>query len=131
MQFSTELGYDCIPVDTGVSLQDLIDRFELSEDLLRKKLSEEHLREASRIIDDHEIVGYELGLTEAEMTAINANASKRELQRMVMLRTWKQNCTQKATYRKFIEALLRCSRADEATKLCKLLVQSKCSRNHD
>jgi len=119
------------PVDTGISLQGLIDKFELSEDLLRNELSEEHLNEASRIIDDHEIVGYELGLAEAEMTAINADASKQELRRKVMLRRWKRKYALKATYRKFIEVLLRCSRADQATELCKLLAQGKCSRNHD
>ena len=118
-------------VDAGVSLQDLIDTFELSEDLLKNEMSEEHMNEASRILDDHEIVGYELGLTKAEMTAINADARNQELRRMEMLRRWKQKRTRKATYKKLIEALLCCSRADQATDLCKLLARSKYSRNHD
>ena len=49
----------------GISLQDLVDTFHLSQDQLDREVSEgteEHLREVARIIDDHEIVGYELGL---------------------------------------------------------------------
>lgn len=113
----------------GISLQDLIHRFHLSQDLLDKEVSDKHVREASRIIDDHKILGSELGLTTSEMTAINENAKTHELQKEAMLTKWKQKFLWKATYRALLNALLSCSRANHARELCKLLAQSKCFWN--
>ena len=40
-----------------VSVENLIQKYTLSQDLLDQEVSEEHLQEVSRIIEDHEIVG--------------------------------------------------------------------------
>lgn len=72
-----------------ISLQDLKKKFQLSDQQLDKELSEEHLREASRIIDEHEALGPELGLTPAEITAISRDGKTQELQNAAMLRKWK------------------------------------------
>ena len=80
----------------------------------------------SRIIADHEEVGPELGLTEQEMIAINRDARTHELQKKAMLTRWKQKNAWNATYRTLLEALLKCKRAGDAQKVCKLLAQSKC-----
>ena len=80
----------------------------------------------SRIIADHEIVGPELGLSDAEMDEINADAKTQQLRRMKMLKTWKQKFAWKATYRRLIEALLNCHRGGDAQKVCELLAPSKC-----
>lgn len=109
----------------GISLQDLRGRFQLSGELLDAPLNEEHLREASRIIDDHDTLGLELGLASSEMTAISSERTL-QLQRSAMLTKWKQKFAWKATYRKLIDALLKCSRADLAQEVCELLAQSKC-----
>lgn len=109
----------------GISLQELKGRFQLSDRLLDAPISEEHLREASRIIDDHESLGHELGFTSAEMTAISSERTV-QLQRSATLTKWKQKFAWKATYCKLIDALLKCSRADLAQEVCKLLAQSKC-----
>ena len=109
---------------SGISLQELKNKFHLSQDQLDAEVSDEHLREASRIITDHKVLGPELGLTPGEMTDIDQEQSP-ELQRSAMLRSWKQKLAWKATYRALIEALLKCSRADHARDVCKLLTQSK------
>ena len=106
-------------------LHDLLDEFGLSEYHLDEELSEDHLTEVSKIVDDHEAVGPGLGLTEQEMAAINLDASTQERQKEVMLRHWKQKFSQGATYRVLIEAFLRCSGADRARKVCELLAKSK------
>ena len=110
----------------ALSLQDLIHRGRLSQDLLHQEVSDMYLRELSRIIDNHEVVGPELGLTSAEMTDIKRDVRTHELQKLAMLRRWKQKFAPKATYGALIEALLKCSRADLARRVCELLVQSKC-----
>jgi len=130
---STNMSMLYFPVETclrmagrKISLQDLIHRLHLSQDLLEKELSEEHLREVSRIIADHEIVGPELGLTLQEMTTISSNnVNKQEVQKMEMLRKWKQKCIWNATYGKLIEAFLNCGRADHACDVCELLTKSE------
>jgi len=114
-----------------ISLQDLIEKFQLSKDQLDAGLGEEQLREAARIVADHETLGLELGLTPDEMTAISSEKTL-QLQRSAVLRKWKQKSAWMANYRTLIEALLKCSRADLAQEVCEVLVQGKCkSRNVD
>lgn len=108
----------------AISLQDLIERFQLSNDLLDASLSDEHLRDVSRIIADPKILGPELELTSGEMTDVNQQPA--EHRRFAMLEKWKQKFDWKATYRKIVEALLRCSRADLARQVCELLAPRKC-----
>lgn len=102
----------------GISIQELVTKFQLSQALLDKELSEEHLREASGIIDDHETVGLEQGLSRPERTT---SSLEPEFQ---MLTRWKKYVG-KATYRKLIEALLKCSKTDQAQEVCKLLARSE------
>ena len=111
----------------GISLQELKDKFHLSQEQLDAEISDEHLKEASKIIADHEILGAELGLTQEEMTAISLEKTL-ELQRLAMLRRWKQKLAWKANYRTLIEAHLKCGRADRARDMCKLLTQ--CTYRH-
>ena len=40
-----------------ISVEDLIEKYTLSQDLLDQEVSEEHLKEVSRIIEDPEIGG--------------------------------------------------------------------------
>lgn len=97
----------------GISLQDLMERYHLFQYQLDQEVSDDHLKEMSRIIDDRESVGLVLGLTPQEMTEI-------------VLTKWKQKFVWKATYHTLIEALLKCSRADHAQDVCVLLASSKC-----
>ena len=106
----------------GISVQDLQKKYKLSKDMLDTEVSKEHLEEASRIIADHEILGAALGLTSAEII----QGRRPEIQRLEMLRKWKQQWVWKATYRILIEALLKWKRADYARGISELLAQSKC-----
>ena len=107
-----------------VSLQQLLDTFHLSQDQVDKEVSEDHLREVSGIIDDHQIVGPELRLTNPEMTEIDRDERTHKLKKQAMLRKWKQKFSLNATYCILIKALLKCSTADQARKVCELLAQS-------
>ena len=109
-----------------ITLQDLIGRFHLSDELLGSNPSDEYLWNVSKIIDDHEVLGHELGIPLPEMSVI-ASEKNVQLQRSAMLRKWKQRSAWKATYRKLIEAFLKCSRADLAQKACEMLPKRKCT----
>ena len=109
----------------ATSLQDLIEKYHLTSHQLDKEVSEEHLMDVSWIIADHETVGPALELSDVEMTAVDADARTQQLKKMKMLKTWKQKFAWKATYRRLIEALLRCHRGGDAQKVCELLAPSK------
>ena len=63
-------------------LEILLQDLQLSKDQLDAEVRKEHLSELSRIIDDHETLGPELGLTPDEMTAI----SSEQLQTLAVFR---------------------------------------------
>ena len=107
--------------ESRISVEELREKYTLSQDLLDQEVSEEHLKEVSRIIEDPEIVGPELGLTPQEMTTVSSDARNKELQRTAMLTKWNQTHGYKATYEKLIKALLKCHRADHAQRVCELL----------
>ena len=105
----------------GISLQDLQERYQLSETLLDAEVSEEHLEDTARIVGDHEILSTALGLASAEV----GQGKRPEILRLEMLRRWKQKLVWKATYRVLTEALLKWDRADYARDIVVLLAQSK------
>ena len=110
-----------------ISLQDLIERFHLSKDQLDKEVSDEHLREASRIIDDHKTLEPALGLlikrwlqsvlTWANMRSKSGNIEENGRQAQV--------CLEGHIYRKLIDALLKCGRADHDQDVYELLSKSE------
>ena len=118
-------GFAETGLEMAISPQDLMEKYQLSPHQLDKEVSEGHLMDVSWIIADHEILGRELGLNGAEMTAVNADSSTHQLKKIEMLRTWKQKFAWKATYRQLIEALLKCRKGDDAQKVCELLAPSK------
>ena len=109
----------------AISLQELQDKFRLSQAQLDAELSNEDLAEVSSIIAGHEMLGPVLGLTSDDMDAISQQKAGLQNQRLTMLRIWKQKRAWKASYRMLIKALLKCNRADCAQKMCQLLAQSK------
>ena len=106
------------------TLQELFDRFKIPEHVLNDEVSETHLLEVSHFID-HNILGPELGLTPQDMKDINIDERAEDRRRTATLRKWKEVYAFNATYRKLIEALLKCSKADQAVKVCKLF-KSRC-----
>ena len=106
-------------------MQDLMERFQLSQYELDAEMGPEHLHDCAKLFDDYEIVGAELGLDEPAMTAIRDDEKTQERKRMALLKKWKQVFAWRATYRCFIDALLNCGRADCACNVCKLLARSK------
>ena len=87
-------------------MENLIQKYTLSQDLLDQEVSEEHLQ-VSRIIEDHEIVGPELGLSSQEMTAVCSNVNKQELQKLAMLKRWHQIYVWNVMYGELIIALVK------------------------
>ena len=75
-----------------VSLQDLIKKFQLSNDQVNASLGKEQLREASQIVAEDETLGPELGLQSAQEKKRKQKKQKKitQVQRSAMLMKWKQ-----------------------------------------
>ena len=122
--------YVCFFVETRlkmakpVTLPDLKARFHLSQKQLDQQVSEDHLLEVSMIIDDHQVLGPHLRLSEPAMATINPNLHI-TLQRMKMLQMWRQQYAWKATYNEIIKILLSLAKADQAQCVCELLTKCK------
>lgn len=102
------------------TLEDLLARFKISERQLKDKLSDEHLPAIARLIN-HEVVGPELGLTQQEMEAIQADGKREEVRRLNTLRKWREKYSFNATYEELLKALLKCQMAEQAEKVCFVL----------
>lgn len=71
------------------------------------------------------LVGQHLHLTGSQLSAIDGDCKSTELKRLGTLQKWRQTYSFKATYRRLVEALLSCGKADEALKVCKFLAQKE------
>ena len=106
------------------TLEELMARLHLSQHQLDQKISEDHLMEVSMIIDDHQVLGPLLRLSEPAMATINPNLHI-TLQRMKMLQMWSQKYDWRATYNEIIKVLLRLEKAHQAQRVCELLTKCK------
>lgn len=104
----------------SISLPDLMERFHLSECQLKKEVSDDHLNKLSKVINGHEVIGPELGLKDIDLTDLSAAGSEFQKNRK-MLNTWKQRFSFNATFKVLIEALLNCSKGQQATDVCRIL----------
>ena len=67
------------------------------------------------------LIGKHLGLTEADLTAIDGDNRTVEEKRVGMLEKWKSKFAFKAMYQAFIEALLAEGRCEDAIGACKVI----------
>ena len=104
----------------GVTLEDCVREFSISVRLLDKRVGDEHLRKVSKFLPWKRIAPY-LELKDFEVEAVDLEGNNEQEKRYKFLQTWKSKFAFKATYKRLIEALLECGRADHAEEVCKLL----------
>ena len=56
------------------------------------------------------------------MESIDNDAKTEDEKRLLMLQRWKQAFILKATYKRLLEALISIKRADQARKVCQMIV---------
>ena len=79
---------------------------------------------------DWKLIGFHLGLTEADVVAVDGDYRSIDEKRVGMLGRWKEKFAFKATYRVFIEALLSCGKASDAIEGCKAIVSGMSTSMH-
>ena len=101
---------------------------ELYEDKYKKEVSDEHIIEIYSQLANWKRVAAHLGLTQADVQAIESGARPDEkLMRLYMLQEWKRKkmLDGTATYQVLLEALKKCNCSDSAVQVYKLLSSSE------
>ena len=103
----------------GITLGDCIEHFDLTDEVLDAKCSDEHILDVSRFLDWKGVARY-LKLTESEVGAVDSDGRDEQDKRHKTLQKWKSKFAFKATYKNLIQALLDSGRGDHAEEVCKL-----------
>lgn len=107
---------------SGVTLDELRMEVGLNLTQLDKACTNEHNQDIALFLESWRNVAALLGLSRAEVEAAKMNAHSEEERRQKILETWKAKFAFKAKYRVLIEVLLKIGRADEAEKVCRILL---------
>ena len=110
---------------TPVTLEKLIDVVGISLIQLDHECSDEHLLSISLFLGPWRTITPHLGLDANDQTAIANDGGSEEERSMKALQRWKEKFAFMATYKKLVEVLLSIGKANQAQKVCKLLVPEK------
>ena len=114
-------------------LVDLCKRYNLSDEDIDKEVSNEHIGEIYRQLENWEQVAHHLGLSGPDIEAIECKAGRNvELMRLYTLRKWKSKKRLDGTvvYRVLLKALLKSGSLNSAAQVCKLLQKSATTRKN-
>ena len=89
--------------------------------LWNKLCSDEHLHQISQLIAEWKEVAPALGLTQPDEVDITGYALSVPVQRLHMLRIWRQRNGTAATYQRLADAFRNCARQDLVDKISKLV----------
>ena len=106
----------------AVTVEELEQHYKIPEGVLNEEVSDEHIKEISTILDSWNLIASHLDLSKGEIEAVDKNRKTEEEKRLLMLQKWKQALFFKATYKKLLEALLTVRRADQAGKVCQMIM---------
>ena len=109
----------------AITVEDLEQHFKIPKGALDKEISSDHVREISAFLESWKLVAPHLGLSDGEIEAIENDRNTEEEKRLLMLQKWKQALVFKATYQKLIKALLSIKRADLASSVCQMVMNSQ------
>ena len=105
------------------TLNDLIARSGVRD--IDKECTGEDILAFGEFCDPWKEVGLHLGLTEAQLSAINEDNQTVSLKRLAVLQRWKSIFAFRATYRALVKALLKCEKNDAARKVCNIIAQKQ------
>ena len=108
----------------GITLDECIEEFNLSDEVLDTKCSDEHILAVSSFLDWKGVARY-LKLNESEVGEVESDGRDEQDKRHKTLQKWKSKFAFKATYRNLIQALLNSGKGDHAEEVCILLQKGK------
>ena len=108
-------------LQSGISIEEAANRAGVRLDILSKQCSDVVSLDLAKFCINWKLIGRRIGLTEADLAAINGDNTTVEEKRVGMLEKWRSKCAYKAIYRTFIEALLAEGRCGDAIEACKVI----------
>ena len=107
---------------SGVTLNELLREVGVTSAQLDETCTNEHLLSIAVFLESWKEVAPYLGLSNDDVVATEGNSHSEQEKKQKILRIWSAKFAFKAKYRTLIEGLLKIGRADQAQKLCCLLV---------
>ena len=101
------------------SYDDLLARQNVDSNLMELTFEDEHLRELASKLESCELLGIYLEIPDTDIKGIMSQGEV-EVQKIRLLKCWKQRCGSAATYRAMVNALLQIKRTDLAEKVIAL-----------
>lgn len=109
----------------SITVKDLKEHFKIPDDILNKEILEEFIVKISTFLEAWRMVAPHLELSKQDIESIDCDAKSEDEKRLLMLQKWKQISIFNATYRKLLEALLSIKRADQARKVCQMIMANQ------
>ena len=109
-----ELTVEEVATQAGIKLEDL-----------DKECHRAILLKLADTCDHWELIGQHLGLSTAQITAINDDNGYAVLKRLGVFQKWKERFAHKATYKVLVKALLSCGKAQQAIDVCNQLCKQQ------
>ena len=112
---------------SGVTLDELLEEVSVTPSQLDNACTREHLQDVALFLESWRTVAPHLGLSNTEVEEVERDETEEKAKkRQKILEAWYAKFSFKAKYRVLVEALLKISRADQAVKVCRLLVSRCC-----
>ena len=103
------------------SLEDIIAKVGITLEDLEKEPTNDDELELAKFCYPWKWVAAHLKLSNADIHGIDVDYQNTELKTLGTIKKWRECQAFKATYRKFVEALLRCGKVKDAVEVCELV----------
>ena len=100
--------------------KDVIQRYQLTPDVLNKPVSDEHITEIQKTLPWREVGEFLLGRG-PKFTDIDKDGQSEADKRRLTLNKWQEALGDDATYDKLIEAMIKAGKIKEASGVCYLI----------
>ncbi len=115
------------PPANRVALQELMGRYNLTNEQLNREISNPNFSYLAIYFDDVEIYSNAMGLASAEQADVKRlyHSEGSQAAMLKCLKIWKQHNSSQASYRALLDIILRLGKGDTADKICQQLTQRK------
>ena len=104
-----------------ITLESIISKYQLNREDLDAEFSRKDMLSIAVKITDWRVIGRYLGIPKEKLTSINIDSRTEDERRIVLLETWKERESSRATYTRLMDTLHQRGRNDLVEEICKLI----------
>ena len=113
-----------------VTLDELLKEVGVSLTQLDKACTSEHLQDIALFLPSWRIVASHLSLSDVDVEGVEMEGRSESEKRLKVLKVWKDRSAFKATYTELVKVFLKIGNADQAMKVCRLLVPQQANEGN-